>query len=201
MNTALKNLEIKILPNSFCLQIDLTNSTNINEIVINSEVNKNVIVKLMIDNNNNSKIPPECPCLFKVKLSTNVDDFEFDVPLMINNLFVENGKMDHSTFTSFFKETNKTKQKYQFNLNKISNEDSLNKLLEKNNIFNVARNLKASPPNYYFNCNISYTIPIIFEFSYKQENKNNLHQINVNILSKIPQVSLLIKQFLDSILD
>ena len=47
---------------------------------------------------------------------------------------------------------------------------------------------------------ISGVIPIIFELCYRTENKNNLGQIQVNILTKVNPVGDLAKEFLDLIL-
>lgn len=201
INSSLKNFNIEIPANSFCLTYNANDNPQINEFVVNSETKKNLVIKLSVNKDNNNRIPPSCPCLINVVIKTNIDDFHIKVPLLINVLFSETGKMDHSAFTTFFKETNKTKKMLNYSGNlTVKNEESLVKLLESNNIFNVARNMKVTPPCYYYNCSISNVIPAIIEISYKTEEKQNLQKINVNVLTKIEQIFPLMQESLDLIM-
>ena len=108
--------------------------------------------------------------------------------------------MDHQSFVSFFKETGKSKKVFNYNDLKVNTGDELNKIFEKNIIFNVARNMKSNPPTYYYNCSLCKIIPVIIEVSYKNEEKENLNNINIGILTKIEQIVPLIKEVLDIIL-
>ena len=150
------------------------------------------------DNNYNSKQPPDFPYKINAILKTDKDDFNLNIPIKINVLFDENGKMDHQVFSNYFKENKKNSVKYNYtNFNQNLNEKNLNKLLEKNIIFNVARNMKANPPCYYYNCNISKIIPVIIEISYSNEQKEKLNNVNVSIISKISQIVPLVKEIID----
>ena len=99
--------------------------------------------------------------------------------------------------------TNKSKKSFQFNRASgtlsIKDESELQKALEKNNIHNVARNMKVNPPCYYYNLAVSGVIHAIIEISYKTEEKQNLQNVTVNVLTKIEQVVPLFKEFLDLI--
>ena len=201
INSALKNFNIEIPPNSFCLFYSENDNQHVKDFTVNSEAKKNLIVKLNIYNNNNNKQPPSTPCVINVIVKTNIDDFIIQVPLYVNVLFSENGKMDRQSFASLFKETCKQKKTTTYSKNlKITSEDMLNQLFEKNHIFNVARNMKLNPPSYYYTCSISNVIQAIIEVSYQTEEKTNFKTVNVSVMTKIEQVSPLLKEFIDLIM-
>ena len=109
--------------------------------------------------------------------------------------------MDRQSFASLFKETCKQKKTTTYSKNlKITSEDMLNQLFEKNHIFNVARNMKLNPPSYYYTCSISNVIQAIIEVSYQTEEKTNFKTVNVSVMTKIEQVSPLLKEFIDLIM-
>ena len=75
INSALKNFNIEITPNSFCLFYSENDNQHVKDFTVNSEAKKNLIVKLNIYNNNNNKQPPSTPCVINVIVKTNIDDF------------------------------------------------------------------------------------------------------------------------------
>ena len=200
INTTMKDFKIKIKKNSFGIKFDKSNNDDLDNFSVYSENKKNLYVKCILDNKNNNKEVPSNPFYIDIEIKTNIDDFKIKVPTLINILFDENGKMDHQTFVSFFKETQKSKTIYNYSNLKITTGEELNKIFEKNIIFNVAKNMKSNPPTYYFNCSLAKVIPVIIEVSYRNEDKENLNNINVGILTKIEQIVPLIKEVLDVIL-
>ena len=196
----MNDFKIKIKKNSFGIKFDKSNNDDLENFSVYSENKKNLYVKCILDNKNNNKEIPSNPFFIDIEIKTNIDDFKIKVPTLINILFDENGKMDHQTFVSFFKETQKSKKIFNYSNLKISTGDDLNKIFEKNIIFNVARNMKSNPPTYYYNCSLAKVIPVIIEVSYKNEDKDNLNNINVGILTKIEQIVPLMKEVLDVIL-
>ena len=199
-NSSLNNFSLQFNKNSFCLKVDEDDENNTNnfDTTINSENKKILKFYISTDNNYNSKQPPDCPYKINAILKTDKDDFNLNIPIKINVLFDENGKMDHQVFSNYFKENKKNSVKYNYTkFNKNLNEKNLNKLLEKNIIFSVARNMKANPPCYYYNCNISKIIPVIIEISYSNDQKENLNNVNVSVISKISQIVPLIKEIID----
>ena len=196
----MNDFKIKIKKNSFGIKLDKSNNDDLDNFSVYSENKKNLYVKCILDNKNNNKEVPSNPFFVDIEIKTNIDDFKIKVPTLINILFDENGKMDHQTFVSFFKETQKSKKIFNYSNLKISTGDDLNKIFEKNIIFNVARNMKSNPPTYYYNCSLCKIIPVIIEVSYKNEEKENLNNINIGILTKIEQIVPLIKEVLDIIL-
>ena len=200
INTTMNDFKVKIQKNSFGIKVDKSNNDELDSFSVYSENKKNIYIKCIIDNKNNSKEVPQFPFYVDIVIKTNIDDFKIKVPTLINILFDEGGKMDHQSFVSFFKETGKSKKVFNYNDLKVNTGDELNKVFEKNIIFNVARNMKSNPPTYYYNCSLCKIIPVIIEVSYKNEEKENLNNINIGILTKIEQIVPLIKEVLDIIL-
>lgn len=171
---SVNNFSVMINSNSFGVSINSGNNIHLKDFFINSETSKNLILTLEIDNERNSKKPPESPYTLEVCVRNNIDDFYFDVPLLINVLYTENGKMSNQAFVPFYKQNNP--QKFTFTYENslkddITNEASIGKIFERNNIFEVAKNSKADPPLFYYSALISNSIPIIFEISFPKSKR------------------------------
>ena len=77
--------------------------------------------------------------------------------------------MTNQNFMEFFKKN--SNNKFPFNLsndlnNEISNEESLTKIFEKNNIYLVAKNNKNDPPVYFYSGLVENNLPYVFEVSF-----------------------------------
>ena len=173
----MNNFSFGINKNIFGINILYDSKYNniIQELYLNSENFKNVILNLTIDKNNFINLPnnPEetikSPLFLDIVIKNNLDDFYFNIPLYLNTINLENGKMNNQNFIEFFKKfsINKTTVNYSNDLrNDVFNEDSLTKLLEKNNIFVVAKNNKMDPPVFYFSGLLELNLPYILEISF-----------------------------------
>jgi hypothetical protein len=150
----------------------LAENNNLSSFVVNPESSKVLVIHLDLTKENNSGKPPSSPYNINLILKNNIDDFSFRVPFLVNVIFIENGKMNNQTFVEFFKKysSGKVTHNYTFMQNEI-NEDILTKLLERNNIFVVAKNTKSDPPIHYFSCNAGNMVPIILEISFEKSKK------------------------------
>jgi AP-1 complex subunit beta-1 len=164
------NFSISIGKNIFGLNISQNNNSHLNDFFLNSENKKNLTVNINTDTNNKKKEEQEINdvLMIDVSIKNNLDDFLVRIPLYLNILNQENGKMTNQNFMEFFKKysENKTIVNYTNNLkNEIGNEDSLNKVLEKNNIFLVAKNSKLDPPIYFYSGLAPNNLQYILEIS------------------------------------
>jgi AP-1 complex subunit beta-1 len=174
-NSAMSNFSIEIQKNPFGLNLNSSNEKNkniLNDFQINSEIKKNLILEIFFDKqNSNSNLNLNFPLFINITIRNNIDDFEIKIPLYFNLLNLENGKMSNQNFMEFFKKN--SNNKILFNLNNklnndINNEDSLNKIFEKNNIFLVAKNNKNNPPVFFFSGLLENNIPYVFEVSFNK---------------------------------
>ena len=166
MQVQMNNFKIVINSNSFGVSIEPKNNLHLSELRINSETNKNIILNVDVIAENINKKIPESPYSVDVCIRNNVDDFYLSVPLLVNVLLVENGKMSNSSFIPFLKNNSQNKVNYKIECDKFElNESNLKKIFERNNIFEVAKNNKMDPPLIYYTANISSMIPIIIEVS------------------------------------
>jgi AP-1 complex subunit beta-1 len=195
-NVTANNFDLIISSNSFGLtynyQSDLTN------FFINPESSKSLVVGLDITNENNNKSPPGCPYAIGVTLKNNIDDFSFPVPFYINVLFTEGGKMNNQTFVEYLKKNISNKESL---VKDLIAEDKLYKLLERNNIFAVAKNNKSDPPLHYFSCNAGGVIPVILEISFKSNFYITLgDKLAISIIAGVLPIIPMIRELLDLIL-
>jgi AP-1 complex subunit beta-1 len=195
-NIEANNFDLIISSNSFGLVSNF--QPEINSFFVNPESNKNLIINLEISNENNNKLPPTSPCNIGILLKNNIDDFKFNVPFYVNVLFTEGGKMNNQTFVEFLKQN--ISNKASFNFTQTVAEEKLYKLLERNNVFAVAKNNKTEPPLHYFSSNVAGLIPVIFEVSFKSKILLKSDSFNINIITNVVQVVPLIKEFLDLII-
>jgi vesicle coat complex subunit len=159
-----------------------------------------IIYSIEIDNSKNDKKPPSAAYKITAKLSTDVEEAIINIPLNVNVLFVESGKLANKPFVDFFsanKDNNFNITQVFTNLNFVTNEENLNKRLERNNIFLVAKQNKFDPPLIYYSCSISSAIPIILECSFlKQQNG-----LKIRIIAGIECVANLMKEVVDLIIN
>ena len=156
---------------------------------------------LTIDPTKNERSPPAYPYFINMKLSYNNETEDLQVPLLINSLFVENGKMTTQNFVEYFKLNNNKEFNITFFINNIqqdlTNEEFLNKKFEKNNIFLVAKQNKTDPPTVFYSCNILNNLPVIIEcFCPKQSPA----VMKVKIIGSASPIIPLIKDVVDMIL-
>lgn len=202
-NVSLTNFKLEMESNSFGIYI--SDNPNISSFNVNPESSKVLIINLDISKDNISGQPPSNPCSIDITLKNNIDNLTFSIPFLLNVILVETGKMNNQTFVEFFKKNNSGKVTYNYTLMQAElNEDSLSKILERNNIFAVAKNTKLDPPIYYYSCNAANLVPIILEINFSKsinkliiDSKNNL---NVSIITPIQPVIYLVKELLDLIL-
>jgi hypothetical protein len=159
-----------------------------------------IIYKLDIDNSRNDKKPPSCPYKLGVKLTTELGEMILSIPLNLNVLFIETGKLANKAFVDFF-QANKDNPfnitvTYN-NLVSVPNEDSLTKSFEKNNIFLVAKQNKFDPPLLYYSLNVSGVLPAILECSFLK----GQNSLKTRIISNIECISSLIKEVTDHIIN
>jgi vesicle coat complex subunit len=166
---AMNNFMLYIEKNSFGLALDPSDFENLGKIVINSEKSKTFIANLIIDNDRNSKIPPNPDFKLKVLLKSNIDDFAFETRLLLNVLLTENGKMTNNVFLPFYRQYLMQKVNFKF-LCKISEEAALNRIFERNNIYEVAKNNKTDPPQFYYSALVSNSIQLVLEVSFPKGN-------------------------------
>ena len=137
-----------------------------------------------------------------IKLTSNKGNiYEFKVPLLINSLFVENGRMSTQNFVEFFKANNSKDHNISYVINNISQvyttEEGLNQKFEKNNIYLVAKQNKTDPPTTFYSCNISNNLPVIIECHCPRQNPPFM---KVKIIGSASPIIPLVKEVIDKIL-
>lgn len=166
----MNNFSIFIPKNLFGLTILQENNKHLGEFFLNSENKKNIIINLNIDNNNKKEFNEmDNILMIDITIKNNLDDFNIKIPLYWNVINQANGKMTNNTFMEFYKKYshNKTAVNYTDDLkNDIMNEDYLNKLLERNNIFLVAKNSKLDPPVFFYSGLVESNLQYILEISF-----------------------------------
>ena len=122
---------------------------------------------MIIDKQKNDNNSPNFPYFIGIKLTANGEINEIKVPLLVNCLFVESGKMSTQSFVEFFKGNNNKDHNISYVINNIAqiftNEEGLSQKFEKNNMFLVAKQNKTDPPTTFYSCNISNNLPVIIE--------------------------------------
>lgn len=170
ISVALTDFSIILNSNSFGITCNLESNPQLFDFKVNSEMNKNLVVNLEINNDKNNKRPPESPYKIYICLRNNIDDFYFSVPLCINVLLTESGKMTNNVFLPFYRQNNSSKVTINYSneefKDEILNESHLNKIFERNNIFEVAKNTKGEFPLYYYSFSVSNSIPVVIEASF-----------------------------------
>jgi len=161
-----------------------------------------IIYQIEIDNSKNDKKPPTSGYKITGKLVFSESDLSEDIiiqiPLNVNVLFTETGKLLNKPFVDFFSanKDNAFNISHTYtNLNIINSEDILKDRLEKNNIFLVAKQSKFDPPLIYYSCSISGTIPIILECSFQK------NALKIRIISSMECISNLMKEVIDIIVN
>lgn len=159
-----------------------------------------IIFSLDVDNSKNDGQAPSVPYKLTAKLITNLnEEINIGIPLNINVLLTESGKLGNKAFVEFFsanKDNSFNITQTYTNLSNITSEDQLNKSLERNNIYLVAKQNKFDPPLIYYSCSISGAIPVILECSFPK----GQNALKVRIIAKIECITHLMKEVLDLII-
>lgn len=155
-----------------------------------------------VDQTKNEKIPPSFPYSINLRLVVNNGEiFDFNVPILINCLLVENGKISTQNFVEYFKTNNNNSFNVNYFINNIPQnltvEDNLNSKLEKNNIFLVAKQNKTDPPTTFYSCNVLNNLPVIIECFCPRQNPPVM---KVKIIGSASPIIPLIKEVVDNIL-
>lgn len=157
---------------------------------------------LLVDPSKNDKSAPGYPYSFNLRLTVNNgESFDFNVPLSINCLFVENGRMSTQNFVEYFKTNNNNSFNVNYFINNISQaytiEESLNAKFEKNNIYLVAKQNKTDPPTTFYSCNVLNNLPVIIECYCPRQSPPTM---KVKIIGSAGPIIPLIKEVVDNIL-
>lgn len=155
-----------------------------------------VIYNVEIDQSKNDKNPPTAPYKINAKLRTNLNDIVFTIPVIVNALFTEDGKMANKQFVEFFSANKDNSANIFINItsSQVDSEETLNKRFERNNIFLIAKQSKYDPPLIYYSLSISSKIYVILECSLQKGN------LKVKIISSLECISSLIKEAIDLII-
>lgn len=180
-HSGMNNFSFEISKNLFGLNFSHSENINIvKEFYLNSENQKNIIFNLIIDQNNllstnfddlNQNLTS--PLMIDITVKNNLDDFNFKIPIYLNCINLEIGKMTNQNFMEYFKKfsQNKTAVNYTNDLKSdIINEETLSKILEKNNIFMVAKNSKLDPPVFFYSALLQNNLAYILEISFIKSN-------------------------------
>jgi uncharacterized membrane-anchored protein YhcB (DUF1043 family) len=192
-NSQLSKFNLLFANNSFGLTLDSIAYSPSN---ISPQSGNKIIYNISIDNNKNDKKPPTSPYRIPAKFN---DDVILSLPLNLNVLFTEGGKLANKPFVDFFsanKDNSFNITSSYSNLSQVATEDLLNKKFEKNNVYLVAKQNKFDPPLLYYSCNISGVIPVIVECSFLK----GQNTLKVRIISGIECITQLVKEIMDMIL-
>jgi len=197
INKAKNNLEkvdILLANNSFGLNVTSVVQPLPKPIGENSY--EKVIYRVEIDQSKNDKNPPSAPFKINAKFRTNLNQFSFSIPLTINVMFTEDGKLANKQFVEFFtaNKDNSFNIATNFTSAIIDSEDTLNKRFERNNIFLIAKQSKYDPPLIYYSLSISSKIIAILECSLQKKN------LRVKVISNLECISSLIKEAIELII-
>lgn len=174
---AMTNFSFLISKNILGINLDYENNKKIiQEFYLNSETKKNLILNLKTDMNNSSlsnindlnQMNLQTPLSIEIIIKNNVDDYYVNIPIYFNCLNLETGKMSNQSFMEYFKKFSniKTNNNLTNIKSEIINEESLSKILEKNNIFMIAKNNKLDPPVYFYSGLIELNIPYVLEIAF-----------------------------------
>lgn len=194
------NFSIDSLPNSFSLGLENSKVNSGKAIAPNSS--DYLYFSMVVDSNKNDKTPPGYPYSINLKLTVNNgESFNFNVPLLINCLFVENGRMSTQNFVEYFKSNNNNNFNINYFINNIpqiyTTEENLNAIFEKNNIYLVAKQNKTDPPTTFYSCNVLNNLPIIIECYCPRQTPANM---KVKIIGSAGPIIPLMKEVVDYIL-
>jgi vesicle coat complex subunit len=194
-NTDVREVSIALNTNSFGLSLNKSVSTN-----IPTKGSDKVTFEVDIDASRHDKKPPTCPYKIDARLTTNIEQLIFQVPVNLNALLVESGKMTNSDFVSYLKANTSNTFNQTFNVNNslFTNDDSLNKRLEKNNIFHIAKNARTDPPTLYYTCKEVNGIPCLIECSF---NKGTVSGLKVRVISAMEPIVPLVREVIEKVLD
>ena len=162
----------------------------------NSNINNNIAFFPMINSQSNTDgQPPSNPFKINANLNYNGKQLNIQLNLDIFVLFVENARLVGKTFIEFYnqnKEQSFNKNIYIYS--KYNKEDEVKNLLEKNNIFFVAKQNKGDSSSLFYSANILGSMIFLVEAFL-----NN--GINIRIIANNQKVIPLIKSAIDTILN
>lgn len=195
-NSVVQNLKLNINKNSFGL--NLTNNNHLN-ISIPKGSSEKVIFYLNIDPNNRNGSAPSQKYKLEAILSNSVEECLLSIPLNINILFTEEGKLENTSFVSFFKANNENHFNYSYTLTNVSvdTEEALKRKFEKNNIFMVAKQSKANPPLIYYSFNVAGVFYVVLECSFLKQAQS---AIKIRILPTVENIIPLVQETVDALL-
>jgi hypothetical protein len=189
-NQNIDNINFVLNSNSFGLSIKQGNYQTISP--NSSEL---IICEIEIDASKHDKKPPSCPYKIDLKIITTVETSIVQISILLNSLLVENGRMASNDFVTFFKQNNNNLFNQQFNISFIE-EETITKLLERNNIFLVAKQNKQDLM-LYFSCKEVNGIPSIVE-CVVQKGQNTL---KIRLISAVEPIVPLLRELLEYILN
>ena len=180
------NCKIKINKNSF-------------GIIIQSDANIDGSIAIFHMTNNQSNTsgrPPSNPFEINAELTYNEQQLNIQIKMDIIVLFVENAKLVGNPFIQFYNQNkDQSFNNGNYSYPKYNNEDQVKNLLERNNIFFVARQNKTNPPASFYSANILGSMIILVESFL------NNGIINIKIIANNKDIIPLIKNAIDSILN
>lgn len=188
----ISNIEIFLNNNSFGVAV--ANQSQSGSIAQGSSLT--LKIPLELNNEKNDRKPPPSPFKLDVCFKCSLDVFYFSSPFLLHNLFSETGKMANQAFVEFFKTNsgNTTNITLTPNTNTSYNsDDALNRIFEKNNIFQVAKNNKANPPLTYYSCSVSNVINCIVQASVS-------NGVNLKVISNVGAIVPLVRDVIETIL-
>mmetsp|Transcript_21766 Transcript_21766/g.22669 ORF Transcript_21766/g.22669 Transcript_21766/m.22669 type:complete len:1000 (+) Transcript_21766:12-3011(+) len=195
-SSALSNIKFNLHPNSFGIYYDS------GEPNLSVGANTHTVAVLNLGQNrekSNGQAPSE-KYQIQVTLSTSIGDVNVNVPFSLNTLFTPNGKItSQDEFKKFFgaNKEGKISASVQPLRSDVKNEQSLNKVLESNNVYTVCKNSKADPVVFYYSCSVSAEVTVVFEMSF---DKNNPSMLNVNVLTGNTIIKQLAKEAIELVL-
>ncbi len=194
------NFAIDSLQNSFSLGIENPKANSAKALAPNGS--DYFYFNMVVDPNKNDKSPPGFPYNINLRMSANNgESYDFSVPLLINCLFVENGRMSTQNFVEYFKTNNNNGFNISYSINNIPQiytiEDNLNAKFEKNNIYLVAKQNKTDPPTTFYSCNVLNNLPVIIECYCPRQSPS---MMKVKIIGSAGPIIPLIKDVVDNIL-
>ena len=199
-NQKYSNFSLDSLQNSFSLGFENTKANSGKALEPNSS--DYFYFNMVVDPNKNDKTPPGFPYSFNLRSAVNNgESFDITVPLLINCLFAENGRMSTQNFVEYFKTNNNNSFNINYFINNISQnyitEENLNAKFEKNNIYLVAKQNKTDPPTTFYSCNVLNNLPVIIECYCPKQSPPTM---KVKIIGSAGPIIPLIKEVIDNIL-
>ena len=152
--------------------------------------------QINMDPSHFNRQPPAHPFIITGNLNANGQQINLRINLNIIVLLKENSKLSEGPFVQFFGQNkNQPFNQNVFQYPKFSDENSVQSIFEKNNIFLCARQNKANPPSSFYSANILGNMPVII-----QEFLNN-GIVNIKIFTNTASIVPLIKDVVDSLLN